>query len=83
MDVDARLTVRGFGHHARHVRNFETLEPMRQTLHGQGVHFCESAACTLRWTRLGWQNLSALAVTPARLHAQDGGHQASISSAVF
>ena len=34
VNVDAGFTVRGFGHHARNVGDFQTIEPMRQAMHG-------------------------------------------------
>jgi len=37
VNVDAGVTVRGFGHHARNVRDFQVIEPMRQALHGNGL----------------------------------------------
>jgi hypothetical protein len=37
VNVDAGMTVRGFRHHARDVGDFQTIEPMRQALHGNGL----------------------------------------------
>ncbi len=37
VNVDAGVTVRPFRHHARNVRDFQMIEPMRQALHGDGL----------------------------------------------